>query len=274
MGIILNIAVGLLGLAFLVVAFGWLGLKVKPKPFRDYPERTPVLKTVPMPQDLPAPVARHYRAIVGDEIPVIESAVLSGRAKLRFMGIPFPGRFRFVHDAGRGYRHYMEATLFGLPILKVNEHYLEGKARLELPFGVIENEPKVDHSANLGLWAESVWLPSILLTDPRVRWEAVDDTTALLVVPSDGGEETFVARFDPTTGLLRILEAMRYKEATDEDKVLWINEMLGWERFHGIQVPVPATVTWLDEGTPWSTWIHDDVVYNVEVSEYIRARGP
>jgi hypothetical protein len=83
-----------------------------------------------------------------------------------------------------------------------------------------------------------------------------------------------VARFDPHTDLLRILEVMRYKEASDADKVLWINEVLGWETFHGIQVPVPATVTWLDEGTPWSTWIHDDVVYNVEVSEYIRARGP
>lgn len=274
MKVILSIILGLLGLITLLAALGWLGLQVKPKPFPAYPGQTPDLKTIPLPEDLPAPVARYYRVALGDQIPIIDSAVLTGRAKLRFMGITFPGRYRIVHDAGRCYRHYLEATLFGLPILKVNEAYLDGKSRLELPFRVVENEPKVDRSANLGLWAESVWLPSIYLTDPRVRWEAVDGTTALLVVPFGGEEETFVARFDPHTGLLRLLEAMRYKEAADEDPVLWINEVLGWQTFNGVQVPTPATVTWLDEGTPWSTWVHEDIVYNVDVSEYTRARGP
>lgn len=83
------------------------------------------------------------------------------------MGVRFPARFRFTHTAGQGYRHYIEAALFGLPVLRVNETYLDGRARLELPFGVVENEPKIDSAANLGLWAESIWLPSIRVTDPR-----------------------------------------------------------------------------------------------------------
>ena len=80
--------------------------------------------------------------------------------------------------------------------------------------------------------------------------------------------------FDASTGRLRMLEAMRYKEATDDTPVLWINEVQGWQAFHGLQIPSPATVTWLDEGTPWSTWDHEDVVYNADVSDHIRARGP
>lgn len=148
----------LVGIALLSV----LALSIKPHPFPRYPQRSPALKTIDLPAHLPAPVNRYYET-------VIESAVVTGRARLRFMGIPLQGRFRFTHKAGQGYRHYIEATLFGIPIMKVSETYLDGRARLELPFGVVENEPKVDSAANLGLWAESIWLPSIWVTDPQVR---------------------------------------------------------------------------------------------------------
>ena len=87
--------------------------------------------------------------------------MITGRAEMRIAGITFPARYRFIHDAGKGYRHYIEATFFGLPLMKVNEHFLDGNARLELPFGVTEGEPKVNQGANLALWAESMWLPRI-----------------------------------------------------------------------------------------------------------------
>jgi hypothetical protein len=263
----------LLTLVSLLVT-GWLGLKVRPRSFAPYPGQTPELRTIPLPSDLPAPVDRFYRAVYGDQIPVIESAVLSGRAQMRLFGITFQGRFRFTHVAGKDYRHYIETTLFSLPVMRVNEYYLDGKSRLELPFGIVEGEPKVDQAANLGLWAESIWLPSIYLTDPRVRWAPVDEDTALLRVPFGAAEETFVARFDPQTGMLRTLEAMRYREAADETRTLWINEAREWREIDGTPKPTVGAVTWFDQGAPWAVFTVEQVIYNADVSGYVREAGP
>ncbi len=263
-----------LGLIILAPLLSFIGLRTQPRPFAPYPDQTPDLETVPLPADLPAPVARYYREAVGDQVPVIDSAVISTRGKLRVSGITFPHRFRFTHDAGQGYRHYIEATLFGLPLLKINERYLDGRARMELPVGVIEDEPKIDMAANLGLWGESIWLPSIFLTDSRVRWQALDETTARLIVPFADSEEIFTVFFDPQTGLIERLETMRYRDAADTQKTLWITEPLGWAEFHGLLVPSPAAVTWADEGSPWLVVTLEEVVYNADVHEYIRAKGP
>ena len=45
-------------------------------------------------------------------------------------------------------RHDIDVTWFGVPILTVTETYLDGHARLALPFGVVENEP-FDESTDL-----------------------------------------------------------------------------------------------------------------------------
>ena len=264
----------IIGLIVVVVLIlSWIGLWIKPVAFPKYPAPTLKFDFMALPPYLPAPVERFFEVTIGGQVPIIKTAVITGSAKMRFMGLTFNARFRFTHIAGRSYRHYIEATFFGYPLMKVNEFYIDGKSRLELPFGVIENQPKVDQAANLGLWAESVWLPSVFLTDPRVRWESIDETSARLVVPFGDGEDNFTVRFDAQTGLLTKMEAERWKDAKDEEKTLWRNEALGWQTFHGIKIISPGSATWMDEGSPWAVFTVEDVVYNVDVGEYVRARG-
>jgi hypothetical protein len=262
------------GILAALLGLGWAGLQIRPASFPAVPRQGAPLETIPLPAGLPAPVERFYRLVYGERVPVIRTAVISGRGHMRPVGgIAFPMRFRFTHVAGRSYRHYMEATVFGLPLMKANEHYVDGKARLELPWAVDEGQ-QIDQAANLSLWAETAgMLPAVLLTDPRVRWEPVDDALALLVVPFGAAEERFVARFDPATGGLWLLESMRYKTATS-GKTLWLNESRGWTTLGDYTLPASGSATWGDDGRPWLVLTVEDIAYNVAVDTSPAASGP
>jgi hypothetical protein len=257
----------------LIIILAWLGLQLKPAPFPPYSGTAVPAKTIPLPKNLPAPVERFYRTMYGDAVPVITSAVFTGRATMRPVGgISLPARFRFTHVAGVNYRHYIEATFFGFPIMKVNERYLDGHALMELPFGTDEGE-HLNQAANLGLWSESIWMPAIFLTDPRVHWETIDDNSALLAVPFEEGQDHFIVRFDPQSGLISWFESMRYHDSKSPAKVLWMNQVVEWSTRNGKPFAASGAATWMDDGKPWAVFTVEDAAYNVDVEQYIRSKG-
>jgi len=270
----MRIALILMAVLAALVLIGWAGLQIQPQPFTRYPGPSAAPETVALPDGLPAPVERFYRIVYGDRIPVITSVIISGRATMRPFGpLSLPARMRFTHLAGQGYRHYIEATFFGLPVFKVNEWFVDGRGRLELPMGIEEGD-KIDQAANLGLWAEGLWFPAIFLTDERVRWEAVDEQTALLRVPAGAGQETFVVRFDPATGLVDWVESMRYRSQSSTGKTLWLNKALEWRTVEGRPAFATGALTWMDDGKPWAVMTAEDIQLNVDLGDYLRARGP
>jgi hypothetical protein len=255
-----------------VLLIGWIGLRVKPSPFPNYLAPNATLETVPLPANLPAPVTRFYRELYGERVPLVTSAVISGRARMKLFGLDFPARFRFVHEAGKAYRHYFEVTVFGLAIFKVNEHFVDGHAKLELPVGV-QSGALIDQAANLALWAEAASFPALFVTDPRVRWSAIDGSSAVLSVPFGDELERFVVRFDPRTGLLESLEAMRYRDVGDISKHLWIARNRDWRTLDGVRLATTGTATWLDQGGPWATFTTEQIVLNADVRTYVRTDG-
>lgn len=270
----LEIVLGLAGVLALVILLVWIGLQIRPAPFPPFPQLSPPLDIASFPPALPPPVARFYHELYGDTIPVIKSAVITGHADVRPAGpVTFPARFRFTHLSGQGYRHYIEAGLFGLPMMQVDERYLDGHALGITPFGVDQGD-KVDQAANLGLWAETLWTPAVFLTDPRVAWQPVDENTAILVVPFKDAHDRFVVRFDPETGLVKWFESMRYQNQASKEKILWLNKSVGWSEQNGILTNTVGAAIWMNDGKPWAVFYVDDIRLNVDVQEYIRAQGP
>lgn len=258
-----------------LVFLGWLGLQVQPAPFPEFAQATPAsIETTGLPSGLPAPVERFYRTIYGDRVPVYTSAVLTGRATIKpVAGIAMPARYRFIHVAGRDYRHYIEACWFGIPFLKVNERYIDGESLMEIPGIGNDSGPKVEWSANQGMWAESWQFPALFVTDPRVKWSPVDDETAILDVPFNQDRQQFVVRFDPETGLPTWSETMRYHASTSTEKTLWMTHAREWAEIDGVLTNTVGSATWMDSGTPWAVFTLEDARFNVDVTDYVRARG-
>lgn len=132
--------------------------------------------------------------------------------------------------------------------------------------GLEEAREEIDQAQNLVLWGEAVWTPSVYLTDPRVRWDAVDEHRARLIVPFGGGEEELSVEFDPETGLVRAMSALRYR-GQEERKTPWRVECLDWRPFHGVLVPTRVIGTWADEKSPYVIMTVEDLEYNIDVPD-------
>lgn len=269
----------LVGLATAAAALGAAasaGARVEPDPFPDFPEPSrPPRAEIPLPAGLPAAVHRWLHGAYGDRVPVVGTVVVTGRARMRPFGVWLPARFRFLHLAGHGYRHYIEATLFGRPVITVNERYLDGRALIEIPVVGTDQGPKVDQAANLGMWAElAAAAPSVLVTDPRVTWREIDAETAQLDVPfGEAARDSFTVRFDPVTGAMRSMETWRYRSSSDPEKILWIAATEPGPKVGPLGLPAVGTATWADQGDPWARFVTEDIRTDVDLAGALRARG-
>ncbi|MDP3104708.1 MAG: hypothetical protein Q8M95_08875 [Candidatus Methanoperedens sp.] len=201
---------------------------------------------------------------------MIRSAVVWGKAKLKVNGIWMPVRYKTYDLSGKAFHRYMEVTWFGWTILKVSDVYMNGKGftKIEGLLNKTETGEKIDQGSNLALWAEIVFIPSVSLTDTRARWEAVDNDSARLVVPSGKENDSLDFKFDPKTGLITQISALRYK-GQNEQKTPWLINITEWMTSHYIKIPSRFSVTWEDEGSPWSYWTVEGVEYNVDVTDMI-----
>ncbi|MCS7070742.1 MAG: hypothetical protein NZM00_04500 [Anaerolinea sp.] len=269
-----SIFTGLLAVLGLLLALGWVGLRVRARAFPSLvPE--PVLRRLPLPVGLPPPVERFARVIYGDTLPEVRSAVISGRARLAPTGLPLPTRFRFYYDAARSsHYHEIQATWFTLPFLHIHERNLEGHVTLDLSIlGRVEDASKTNRAGIQGYWAETLaWLPAIPLSDPRVRWEAVDAITARLFLPGLDEQEAFTVRFDAATGLMTEIETLRYQSETQAERWRWFNRVLEWGTVDGQRVPIRSQTQWNDS-TPWATWEVEQIALNVDVTPRLAQFG-
>ncbi len=139
-----------------------------------------------------------------------------------------------------------------------------GASFFESPIAGDAGDANDNQSAYLAVWAETIRFPARWVTNPRARWEPVDEHTALLYLPLKEGEGNFLVRFDPQTGLIDAMETMRHRDAGEgQAKVLW-------RLHHEIKTPLVQSNTgyigsamWLDQGAPWAYFTVEELFFDV-----------
>ncbi len=183
-----------------LAAIAWVGLQILPKIISLATGKSQVGGNVRVPEKLPAPVRRYLKVALGERAPRIESAVFWGRAQANF-GVWMPMRFQLYHRVGYDFRRAMQVTWFGFPVLKALDQYVNGKGMTGL-VGKTDSGARVDQGANMILFAEAPLYPAIFVTDSRIRWVAIDDTSAEMFFPFGDEEDAMTVYFDPQTNLI------------------------------------------------------------------------
>jgi len=124
------------------------------------------------------------------------------------------------------------------------------RARLLGVFTVADaSGPEADSGEMMRYLAEAIWYPTALVPDEWLRWQAVDERSAIAVL-TDGGQEVAVKFFFDDEGLVSHFEAERFRiEKGRCRKVPWRAYCSGYTVRGGFRVPREARVAWrLPEG--------------------------
>ena len=240
-----------------------LGFALRPRPYRPHPVPSHPGDPAPFRPGLPEPVARHFRETIGEQPRQIASAVVWGRGRACIRGIWMPLRFKSWYLPGESFMRRVEVTWFTRPVMRGVETFRDGKGFFELG-GSKDEGPHRDFNEQVAMWAETLWLPSVLVQDPRVQWEPVSDTEARLNFQAGTASGSLLASFDPATGRMVSLSGMRMEEEVG-DMEPWQLNLLEWKDFHGMLLPYHTSVAWGEGGSPTSYWQIDGVAYNVHI---------
>lgn len=212
---------------------------------------------------LPAPVARYFAFALPDDDPGARTVHIRWNGEFRMRPdarwMPFSATQDFVVKPP-GF--VWDASIRTLPLVRVRvrDAYAGSSASMLGRIGGLvtvvdqSGSPELAQSA-LARWiGEAIWFPMSLLPRDGVRWEAIDDTTARVVVNDGATTASAELHFAPTGEVIR-MSALRYRDV-EGTPVLTPFEGLyrDYARVGGVMVPTNAEVAWLLPEGRYAYW--------------------
>lgn len=221
--------------------------------------RTPV----PVDGELPAPVRRYLDRADPGEGPPIRVARIHQTGEFLLSPpdgwAPFSATQLFtVEPPGM----LWDATIRMAPFvsMRVRDSYVDGTGSMHgAILGLVTvlkegGSPRMAEATLARYLAEAPWFPTRLRPSPDLRWEPVDDSTAIATLRDGAVEVSLTFRFD-TAGVSGVRADRRFRGK--EEEPAWAP----WEgRFHdyrerdGVRIPTRAEVFWVIDGEERPYW--------------------
>ena len=220
---------------------------------------------------LPPPVERYRDLALRDGPRRVETVDIDATAWMRRPGTPrIPLRIRMAHRLGQEFVHDIRigrgplAFRFGL------DAYVAGHGLVRIGQSV-QQGPAFDQGALIAMWGEALAFPAAWDGRNDVRWEAMGDASARLVVTRPRGVIPITVGFHRGSGCPIWIEADRPKG--DGPEVRWRGTSTDWRRWPGgVIAPSRYRAQWADEPWPWIDIRVRDVRVNVPIDDVL-ARG-
>lgn len=214
---------------------------------------------------LPPPVRRYFQAVLTDGQAIVSAAMFtqsgrfnSGEGQARW------SRFAATQIAVTQRPGFdWDACISMAPGLRVLVHdaYVAGEGLLHAAvYGLIDvakvqGTPELAHGELMRFLAEAAWYPTALLPSQGVRWQAIDDSSALATLSDGAITVSLVFSFD-AEGLITEVRA-ESRPRTVSGKLVsapWQGRFWNYEVRDGMRIPLEGEVAWeLPEGL-WPYW--------------------
>jgi uncharacterized protein DUF6544 len=215
--------------------------------------------------ELPKPVARYLRNVLGERRPLLREARLKQVGQLRID----PGSNRWLgfeaeqvsRLAPPSFLWNSRVRLAPLLSMRVQDSYSDGiaaggvKLLGIVPLGGDRGKPELNSGALHRFLAEAVWYPTALLPSRSLVWTPLDDTRALAILTDHSTTVSLEFRFNGADEVTGIYSPGRWGRFQGQYRqVPWEGHFQDYRRQQGLLVPGEGEVGWYSGGVWQCVW--------------------
>ena len=230
--------------------------------------RVPIRPTVYDPSELdslPAPVQRYLRLVLRPGQRMIAAVHLRHTGTFNMSDtsqrwVPFASSQRVIT---RRPGFDWDARIRVIPGIAVRVHdaYVGGEGLLHaallamFPIVIQRGTPELAEGELMRFLAEAPWYPTALLPSQGVRWEPVDERTAVATLTDRRVTASLVYRFAPN-GLIESVRSERRPRLVGAVVLPtpWLGRWSDWQWLNGVRIPTHGEVAWLLPRGPLPYW--------------------